>query len=149
MTKLLIALLLMAVCVFVHAAGLAVALGWVRQRAGPDVARSASRVIVSLIGIAAWAILLHIAQILIWAVAYVTVDAMPDMAAATYFSAVTYTTTGYGDLVLPAGWRVLGGVEALTGILMCGLSTGLFFALFAKVIEGGDSTRQAARGGSR
>ena len=26
---------------------------------------------------------------------------MPDLASAFYFSAVTYTTTGYGDLVLP------------------------------------------------
>jgi hypothetical protein len=35
--------------------------------------------------------------------------------------------------VLPEEWRLVGGVEALTGILMCGLSTGLFFAVFAKV----------------
>jgi hypothetical protein len=41
--------------------------------------------------------------------------------------------TGCGDLVLPKQWRLVGGVEALTGILMCGLSTGLFFAVFAKV----------------
>jgi len=58
---------------------------------------------------------------------------MPDLQTAFYFSAVTYTTTGYGDLVLPKEWRVVGGIEALTGILMCGLSTGLFFAVFVKV----------------
>jgi len=46
--------------------------------------------------------------------------AMRDLASAFYFSAVTYTTTGYGDLVLPEEWRLVGGVEALTGILMCG-----------------------------
>ena len=60
---------------------------------------------------------------------------MPDLASALYFSAVTYTTTGYGDLVLPKQWRLVGGVEALTGILMCGLSTGLFFAVFVKVFD--------------
>jgi hypothetical protein len=38
-----------------------------------------------------------------------------------------------GDLVLPKQWRLVGGVEALTGILMCGLSTGLFFAVFTKI----------------
>jgi hypothetical protein len=47
---------------------------------------------------------------------------MPDLPSALYFSMVTYTTTGYGDLVLPKGWRLVGGVEALTGILMCGWS---------------------------
>ena len=43
---------------------------------------------------------------------------MPGLQSALYFSAVTYTTTGYGDLVLPPEWRLLGGIEALTGILM-------------------------------
>ena len=46
--------------------------------------------------------------------------------------AVTYTTVGYGDLVLPQEWRLLGPVEGLTGILMCGLSTGFFFAVVSK-----------------
>jgi hypothetical protein len=33
-----------------------------------------------------------------------------------YFSSITYTTVGYGDLVLPMEWRNLSGIEALTGI---------------------------------
>ena len=45
---------------------------------------------------------------------------------ALYFSGVTYTTVGYGDLVLPELWRVFAPAEALAGILMSGLSTGLF-----------------------
>ena len=49
-----------------------------------------------------------------------------------YFSAVIYTTVGYGDLVLPQEWRLVGAVEGLTGILMCGPSTGLFFAVVSK-----------------
>ena len=57
---------------------------------------------------------------------------MPDLPSAFYFSAVAYTTTGYGDLVLPKEWRLVGGVEALTGILMCGLSTRLFSLSSAK-----------------
>jgi hypothetical protein len=52
-----------------------------------------------------------------------------------YFSAVTYTTTGYGDLLLPAEWRLVGSVEALTGILMCGWSTGFFFAIVSRMFE--------------
>ena len=64
---------------------------------------------------------------------YVWRGAMPDFTTSAYFSAVTYTTAGYGDLVLPKEWRLVGGVEALTGILMCGLSTGLFFAVFTDV----------------
>ena len=46
---------------------------------------------------------------------------------------MTYTTTGYGDLVLPKEWRLVGGVEALTGILMCGWSTGFFFVIVSRI----------------
>lgn len=57
------------------------------------------------------------------------------MTSALYFSAVTYTTTGYGDLLLPTDWRLVGAVEALTGILMCGWTTGFFFAVVSRVLE--------------
>jgi hypothetical protein len=60
-------------------------------------------------------------------------QALPDLPSALYFSMVTYTTTGYGDLVLPKGWRLVGGVEALTGILMGGWSTGLFFVVVSRM----------------
>jgi hypothetical protein len=52
-----------------------------------------------------------------------------------YFSGVTYTSLGYGDLMLPKPWRLLGPLETLTGILMCGLSTGLFFAVVTRWIR--------------
>jgi len=82
-----------------------------------------------LIQIAGWLILLHIFELSLWAVFYLVGNAMPDAPSALYFSSVTYTTVGYGDLVLPEKWRLVGGIEALTGILMCGWSTGFFFAL--------------------
>ena len=78
---------------------------------------------------------LHLIEITLWAVFYVWQDAMPDLQSALYFSAVTYTTTGYGDLVLPREWQLLGGVEPLTGILMCGWSTGFFFAVFSRILR--------------
>ena len=46
---------------------------------------------------------------------------------------MTYTTTGYGDLVLPEGWCLVGGIEALTGILMFGWSTGFFFTIVNQI----------------
>jgi hypothetical protein len=59
---------------------------------------------------------------------------MPDIESAMYFSIVTYTTTGYGDLVLPEGKRLVCGIESLTGILMCGWSTGFFFAVVSRIL---------------
>jgi len=74
-------------------------------------------------------------QIAIWAFFYAWDHGMPDLPSAFYFSAVTYTTTGYGDLVLPNEWRLVGGVEALTGILMCGWSAAFFFAVVTRMNE--------------
>jgi hypothetical protein len=59
---------------------------------------------------------------------------------------VTYTTTGYGDLVLPPEWRLVGGIEALTGILMCGLSTGFFFAVVGRVYQGSSNRQESTDG---
>ena len=131
LTKLLIALTLMALCVLIHALGVLLALRHIR-RSGLDTTRF-WKVCWMLILMASWMILLHLLEITIWAVFYAAEHGMPNLETAMYFSAVTYTTTGYGDLVLPAPWRLVGAVEALTGILMCGWSTGFFFAIVSRL----------------
>lgn len=52
-----------------------------------------------------------------------------------YFSASTYSTVGYGDIVLPAKWHLMGPLESLMGVLMCGISVALLFALIYRLIE--------------
>jgi Ion channel len=132
LSKLFIAFCLMALCVTIHAMGLVVAVHWMKQQS-TTIAQHFWASTGMLICIAGWTILLHLLQIVSWGLFYAWKHGMPDLQSAFYFSAVTYTTTGYGDLVLPKQWRIVGGVEALTGILMCGLSAGLFFAVFLKV----------------
>ena len=78
---------------------------------------------------------LHLTEIAAWGIVYVWQDALAGLQNALYFSAVTYTTTGYGDVVLPRDWHVMAGIEALTGILMCGWSTGFFFAVVSRMFE--------------
>ena len=130
-SKLLIAWALMGLCVAIHASGLAVALDRLRRwRGSPETYWRSTWLYVRIAG---WVVLLHLLEITVWAVFYARADAFADAPAALYFSAVTYTTTGYGDLLLPPTWRIVGGVEALTGILMCGWSTGFFFAVTSRI----------------
>ena len=131
-SKLLMGWCLMALCVIIHSVGLIAAFRKMRVRAEPAMGTFWPATWL-LIRTAGWTIVLHLLQIAVWAFYYAWTKAMPDLTSAFYFSAVTYTTTGYGDLVLPEEWRLVGGIEALTGILMCGLSTGLFFTIFTKV----------------
>ena len=131
--RLLAAWCLMALCVTIHAGGIAWALGAVRRYAERALRFWPGTWLFILI--AAWMVLLHLLEIGVWAFFYLWKGAMPDPQSAFYFSAVTYTTTGYGDLVLPVEWRLVGGVEALTGILMCGWSTGFFMAIVTRLYE--------------
>jgi hypothetical protein len=138
-SRLFVALCLMAASVAIHAAGVSWALRQLRRaRLPPPRFWPWTRIFVLA---AAWLVLLHLAEIAIWAFLYLWRDAMPDLASAFYFSAVTYTTTGYGDLVLPESWRLVGGVEALTGILMCGWSSGFFFALVNRLYANSEAAR--------
>ena len=130
-SKILIAWSLMAACVVIHATGMTVALRWWRHPKAAS--RGFFRSTWFFIRLAAWIVLLHLLEITTWALIYVRNNAVADLQSALYFSAVTYTTTGYGDVVLPKDWRLVGAVEALTGILMCGWSTGFFFAVVSRM----------------
>jgi hypothetical protein len=123
---------LMAICVAIHALGVMTFLRRFDRSLVLDDPRFWRQTLL-LIRVAAWLILLHVLEIAVWASFYALNHAMPDWHSALYFSSVTYTTTGYGDLVLPEGWRLAGGIEALTGILMCGLSTGFFFSVLTRL----------------
>jgi len=134
--KLLIAWALMGVCVVIHAGGITHVMRWLRHHVLPAPLFWPWTWL--FIRVAGWIIAMHLVEVIVWAMAYATIGAMPDTLTAFYFSIVTYTTTGYGDLVLPQQWRVLGGIEALTGILMCGWSTGFFFAVLSRMFESDD-----------
>jgi ion channel len=132
-SKLLVAWGLMALCVVIHATGVSSAVRWLRDQTAA--ARDFWLGAWLFIWVAGWIILLHLIEITIWAVFYERTAAMADLQSALYFSAVTYTTTGYGDLVLPQQWRMVGAIEALTGILMCGWSTSFFFLVVTRMFR--------------
>jgi hypothetical protein len=130
-SKLLTAWCLVALTVTIHAAGLSAML--------PSISSALSDtrfwpMTWRFVRVAWWLILLHLAEIVMWALFYWWQKCLPDAESSFYFSGVTYTTVGYGDLVLPKEWRLIGSVEGLTGILMCGLSAGLFFAVVSKCL---------------
>jgi hypothetical protein len=136
LTRLFVDGCVMAVCVVIHAAGLSAALRYLR-RIRPIDAQFWLRTRLFIV-VAGWMVLLHLSEIVVWGLFFVWKGAIPDLQAALYFSAVTYTTTGYGDVVLPEAWRLAGGVESLTGILMCGWSSGFFFAVVNRLYQPGD-----------
>lgn len=79
--------------------------------------------LVSLIGVSIWLMVTMGVAILPWSLVFLWLEAVPDFESAVYFAAVTFTTVGYGDVVLVAGTRLLSGLCAANGLLMFGLFT--------------------------
>jgi len=79
--------------------------------------------------------LLHMAETAIWAAFYYWRGLFNDFETSWYFSIGTYTTIGYGDVVLPANWRLLGGVEGINGVLLCGLSAAFLFLVVIQMFQ--------------
>ena len=133
LTIILIAGGLVVVTVLIHAVGFDVLLR-AMMRSHALTASGFRRLTLFVIGLACSLILIHLVEISVWGLFYFWQCCLPDAESAWYFSGVTYTGSGYGDLVLPTPWRKLAPVETLTGILMCGFSTGLFFAVVSRWI---------------
>ncbi len=121
--------LLAALTVCIHATGIAI---MVRQWMKPPPTAFFS-ITLMLLHTIWWLILLHLAEISLWALFYLWRGCLPNAEAAFYFSGVTYTTVGYGDLVLAKPWRMLARIEGLVGVLMCGLSMGYFFVVVNRI----------------
>jgi len=83
--------------------------------------------------IAIWCVFAHLVEIAAWGAFYLWRGVMPDLEFALYFSAVTYATIGYGDVIPPPAWRLLASMEGLTGILMCAWSGGFIFAMVSRL----------------
>ena len=77
--------------------------------------------------------LVAIIEVLIWGAAYLAFDAIEGLENAFYFSAVTFTTLGYGDVVLVGNQRILSSIEAINGIIMFGWSTAIVIAAVQRV----------------
>jgi len=128
--ELLIAFSIVAVCLVVHVASIVFIADWMLDQRDKRKDRMGTVGYMGLL-IAAFSaiIVLHMIEIAIWAAFYFGNSLFADFETALYFSTTSYTTIGFGDVVLPRAWRMLGGIEGVTGVLLCGLSTAFVFAI--------------------
>ncbi|MFQ6548166.1 ion channel [Aestuariibius sp. 2305UL40-4] len=79
-------------------------------------------------------VIAHTIQIWIWAGSFLLVDAFGDFPTSFYFSTVTYTTLGYGDVVLQPEVRVFATFAAIAGLLTFGISTAFLISLLVRTL---------------
>ena len=86
------------------------------------------------------ALIAHLVEITIWALALDSSGEFTRFATAFYHSAVNYSSLGYGDIVMSNSWKLMGPLEAAAGMLMFGISTAMIFTVMQLLFQ----TRVAA-----
>jgi voltage-gated potassium channel len=123
------------ITLWLQSAGLAALIHWVRHALASNAHRLGPlRSAVLVVRLTAAVILLHAVLVLFWASCYRRL-CFSSWESALYFSASSYATVGYGDVVLPANWRMLGPLESIVGVLMCGISVSVLFATVTRLVS--------------
>ncbi len=128
LTRLLVGCSLMAICVIIHAAGSTWALHRLRGTAIPRGFWPSTWLFVL---VALWIVSCTVSRSLVGHCLRLERRDPGSPAVGDLLQRCDWTTTGYGDVVLPREWRLDAGMEALTGILMRGWSTGFSSRLSA------------------
>jgi hypothetical protein len=77
---------------------------------------------------------IHVLEVSVWALAYLLLNATPAGHDVLYFAFVNYTTLGYGDITPAEGWKLLGPLTAMNGVLLFGWSTAFIYAVLRRVL---------------
>ncbi|KAB7614391.1 two pore domain potassium channel family protein [Amylibacter sp. SFDW26] len=79
-------------------------------------------------------VLAHTIQVWVWAISFISFGALETLSDSIYFALITYTTLGYGDIVLGEAYRIYGAMAAVTGLLNFGLSTAFLVGLASRFL---------------
>jgi len=91
------------------------------------------RLVASLAAVTLWLMAATGIAVWLWAITYMAVGAFDALEPALYFAIVTFTTLGFGDVLLTEEWRLLSGLAAANGLLMFGLSTAFLVEFLVRV----------------
>lgn len=97
-------------------------------------------------GVSVWILGIITAGVWLWALAFYGLGVFATLEEAVYFSLVTYTTLGFGDVLLPRDWRLLAGMAAANGLLNFGLMTALLVEALRHIRLGQVEVRRKRRG---
>jgi voltage-gated potassium channel Kch len=131
--RLALATVMVGLTVTIHFLGLMLLLWILRQRAHTlhrDAwVRQGAAIMVVVFGL----MLMYAIEVWVYAGAYLVIGALPDLETALYFSTVSFTTIGYGDVVLGERWRLVGAIEGANGLLLFGWSTAFLFSVISRM----------------
>lgn len=91
--------------------------------------------VVALLAFAIFVLVLaHTVQVWTWSTVFLWITDLPDLVTSFYFATVTYTTLGYGDIVLDEDARIVATFCAITGLLTFGISTAFLIGVLSRIL---------------
>jgi hypothetical protein len=132
--RLALASVMVGITVTIHFFGLMALLWGLRQRAHhlherQDWIGQGGAILFVVMGL----VLIHTIEVWLYAGLYFALGAFQDFETAVYFSTTSFTTTGYGDVVLSEKWRLVGSIEGANGLLLFGWSTAFLFSVISRM----------------
>lgn len=125
--------LVISLTVIIHTLGLIVvthAMGYVVGRLRMEGRRNRMvAMVVTVIGI----FCIITVEIWLWALCFLWLGVLPNFQEALYFSTVTFSTLGYGDVLPAQEWRLFAALEGVNGFLLIGWSTAYLVAAGIRV----------------
>lgn len=91
------------------------------------------KLVILLAGVSLWILGVVTVGVWVWGLAYYKLGVFGTLEEAIYFSLVSYTTLGFGDVLLHQQWRLLAGMEAANGFLNFGLLTALLIEALRQI----------------
>jgi len=88
-----------------------------------------------LMGVMLILMLGNLLQITLWGALFLWLGEFTELYEAVYHSAVNYASLGYGDIVMSKNWKLLGPLEAVNGVLMCGMTAGVLMGILQAQIK--------------
>jgi len=124
---------MLIIIMLVHAAGVRAASNHVLRRSSALLARPKRwRADLLMSGTVFALLALHLVEVFVWAASLVYSGLVPDWRSAGFFVGNTYTTIGYGSLILPDGWKMLAPIIAISGLFTFGWSGSVLVDLIGR-----------------
>ncbi|MFK5983072.1 MAG: potassium channel family protein [Flavobacteriaceae bacterium] len=91
-----------------------------------------------LIATALFLLSLNFIEAIVWGFTYYLLPGITEfqtLEKAIYFSMVTFTTLGYGEITISSSNRILAGFEAMSGVLLLGWTTAMIFSVIQFIVK--------------
>jgi len=131
---LLVSSLIAIITVAIHMTGLVVLMAVMRARSPhirPHISATRQAAFIMLVVLGLFVI--HSVEIWSYAALYLILGAFETLEEALYFSTSTFTTLGYGDVVIEGRWRLVAAIEGFNGFLLIGWSTAFLVSVIARL----------------